>query len=76
MKRDLVPSAQLSQQGEVCRYYVGDPWIAAGRLVPLLERWSAPFPGYYLCYPERRQMAPILRAFIDAVRAVAAEDAP
>jgi DNA-binding transcriptional LysR family regulator len=25
------------------------PYIAAGRLVPLLERWSAPFPGYYLC---------------------------
>jgi len=49
--------------------------ISAGRLVPLLERWSAPFPGYYLCYPERRQMAPILRAFIDAVRAVAAEGA-
>jgi DNA-binding transcriptional LysR family regulator len=56
-------------------YFVG-PHIAAGRLVPLLERWSAPFPGYYLCYPERRQMAPILRAFIDAVRAVAAEGAP
>jgi len=51
------------------------PHIAAGRLVPLLEQWSATFPGYYLCYPERRQMAPILRAFIDAVRAVAAEGA-
>jgi DNA-binding transcriptional LysR family regulator len=56
-------------------FFVG-PHVAAGRLVPLLERWSAPFPGYYLCYPERRQMAPILRAFIDAVRAVAAEGAP
>ena len=52
------------------------PHIAAGRLVPLLEQWSATFPGYYLCYPERRQMAPILRAFIDAVRAVAAAGAP
>ena len=47
--------------------------ISAGRLVPLLERWSAPFPGYYLCYPEQRQMAPALRAFIDAVRAVTSE---
>ena len=46
---------------------VADP-IAAGRLVPLLERWSAPFPGYFLCYPQQRQMAPALRAFIDAVR--------
>jgi DNA-binding transcriptional LysR family regulator len=42
--------------------------IAAGRLKPLLERWSAPFPGYFLCYPQQRQMAPALRAFIDAVR--------
>ncbi|GAB2178514.1 LysR family transcriptional regulator [Dongia sp. agr-C8] len=42
--------------------------IAAGRLVPLLEEWSAPFPGMFLCYPQQRQMAPALRAFIDAVR--------
>lgn len=44
------------------------PHVAAGRLVPLLESWSAPFPGYYLCYPAQRQMAPPLRAFIDSVR--------
>ncbi|HVJ40416.1 MAG TPA: LysR family transcriptional regulator [Dongiaceae bacterium] len=42
--------------------------IAAGRLVPLLQAWSAPFPGLFLCYPQQRQMAPALRAFIDAVR--------
>lgn len=42
--------------------------IDAGRLVPLLEAWSAPFPGHYLCYPQQRHMAPALRAFIDAVR--------
>jgi DNA-binding transcriptional LysR family regulator len=43
--------------------------IAAGRLVPLLEEWSAPFPGMFLCYPQQRQMAPALRAFIDMLRA-------
>jgi DNA-binding transcriptional LysR family regulator len=48
------------------------PHVAAGRLVPLLEAWSAPFPGYCLCYPAQRQMAPSLRAFIDAVRSKAA----
>ena len=37
-------------------------------IAPLLERWSAPFPGLFLCYPQQRQMAPALRAFIDAVR--------
>jgi DNA-binding transcriptional LysR family regulator len=51
------------------------PHIAAGRLVPLLESWSAPFPGFYLCYPAQRQMAPPLRAFIDAVRAGASRAA-
>jgi DNA-binding transcriptional LysR family regulator len=48
------------------------PHIAAGRLVPLLEQWSAPFPGFHLCFPAQRQMAPPLRAFIDAVRSKAA----
>jgi DNA-binding transcriptional LysR family regulator len=42
--------------------------ISGGRLVPLLQEWSAPFPGMFLCYPQQRQMAPALRAFIDAVR--------
>jgi len=42
--------------------------IADGRLVPLLDPWSIPFPGHFLCYPRQRQMAPALRAFIDAVR--------
>ncbi|WP_176599332.1 MULTISPECIES: LysR family transcriptional regulator [Sphingobium] len=41
--------------------------IAEGRLVPLLERWSAPFPGFYLCYPRQRQMAPALRVLLDAI---------
>jgi DNA-binding transcriptional LysR family regulator len=47
------------------------PHVAAGRLVTLLEPWSGLFPGYYLCYPAQRQMAPPLRAFIDSIRAKA-----
>ena len=43
--------------------------LASGRLVSCLEAWSAPFPGWFICYPQQRQMAPALRAFIDAVRA-------
>jgi DNA-binding transcriptional LysR family regulator len=46
--------------------------IAAGHLLPMLQQWSAPFPGHHLCYPQQRQMAPALRAFIDHVRASAA----
>ena len=41
--------------------------ISEGRLVPVLEAWSARFPGYYLCYPAQRRMAPALRALIDAI---------
>ena len=51
------------------------PYVAAGRLVTLLEPWSGLFPGYYLCYPMQRQMAAPLRAFIDAARAKAKESA-
>ena len=51
------------------------PHVAAGRLVPLLQRWSAPFPGFVLCYPAQRQMAPALRAVIDAI-VMAARDRP
>lgn len=46
---------------------VAEP-IQKGLLVPVLERFSAPFPGMHLCYPQQRQMSPALRAFIDAVR--------
>lgn len=46
--------------------------IADGRLISVLEPWSAPFPGLFLCYPQQRQMALALRVFIDAVRAGAA----
>ena len=44
-------------------------YLSTGRLIPLLEAWSAPFPGLFICYPRQRQMAPALRAFIDALRA-------
>ena len=46
--------------------------IAAGRLVPLLEEWSAPFAGFFLCYPRQRHMAPAVRTFIDQLRAAPA----
>jgi len=41
--------------------------IAAGWLVPLLEEWAAPFPGFFCANPAQRQMAPALRAFIDTI---------
>ena len=49
------------------------PLIEQGKLVPLLEEYSAPFPGFYICYPQQRQMAPALRSFIDFIKTKAAE---
>lgn len=42
--------------------------VRAGALVRALEDWCAPFPGFFLYYPGRRQVSPALAAFIDAVR--------
>ncbi|WP_411906704.1 LysR family transcriptional regulator [Rhizobium mayense] len=45
------------------------PYLEDGRLVALLEPWSAPFPGFYLCYSRQRHVAPALAALIDALQA-------
>jgi len=42
--------------------------IEAGTLVPVLERYSEPFPGFFLYYPRLRHQSAALRAFIDFVR--------
>lgn len=44
------------------------PFIARGELVPLLEGYGPPFAGFYLYYPNRRNLAPKLRALIDHLR--------
>ena len=41
--------------------------IARGELVPVLQDYCEPFPGYYLYYPQRRHASPALRALIDYV---------
>jgi len=42
--------------------------IDRGELVPLLEEFCPYFPGFYLYYPSRRNMAPKLRALVDHLR--------
>jgi DNA-binding transcriptional LysR family regulator len=44
------------------------PYLAAGRLVRLLDDWTPRFPGYYLYYSSRRQMPPTFAALITALR--------
>ncbi len=64
--RDLETQAAVAGVGLACT--VADrvaALVSAGQLVPVLQDWAGPFPGYFLCYPQQRQMAPALRAFID-----------
>lgn len=42
--------------------------IETGALVPLLEDYSVPFAGFYLYYPNRRNLTPKLRALLDWVK--------
>jgi DNA-binding transcriptional LysR family regulator len=42
--------------------------VARGRLRRVLEDWCAPFPGYHLYYPGRRQLSPAFTVLVDALR--------
>ena len=42
--------------------------LVRGDLVAVLEKFCAPFPGYYLYYPQRRHASRVLRALIDHIR--------
>lgn len=44
------------------------PHISEGRLVKVLEDWCAPFPGYHLYYPSRRQPSPAFSLVVEALR--------
>lgn len=44
------------------------PHVEKGRLVRVLEDWCAPFEGYYLYYPSRRQPSPAFSLVVDALR--------
>ncbi len=42
--------------------------IKEGRLIRVLDDWCAPFPGYHLYYPNRRQPTPAFALLVDALR--------
>ena len=47
---------------------VVQPHIKEGRLIRVLDDWCAPFPGYHLYYPSRRQPMPAFALLVDALR--------
>lgn len=42
--------------------------IAAKRLIRVLDDWCAPYPGYHLYYPSRRQSSRALAVIVEALR--------
>lgn len=42
--------------------------IESGALIPVLQDWSPPFPGYHLYYPSRRQQSPAFALLVEALR--------
>ena len=47
---------------------VVQPHIKEGRLIRVLDDWCAPFSGYHLYYPSRRQPMPAFALLVDALR--------
>jgi DNA-binding transcriptional LysR family regulator len=42
--------------------------VRAGRLVRVLSDWCAPFPGFHLYFPSRRQQTPAFALLVEALR--------
>jgi DNA-binding transcriptional LysR family regulator len=42
--------------------------VAAGRLKRVLKDWCAPFPGYHLYYPSRRQLSPTFKLLAEHLK--------
>jgi DNA-binding transcriptional LysR family regulator len=75
--RDVALQAAAQGVGIAFAYW-SDRWlrplIEDGRLVPLLEEFSPPFPGWFLYYPKQRYAAPAIRALVDFLRRFAGKD--
>ena len=64
----MVEESGLTQTQAAKAFGITQDYLAAGRLVRLLEDWTSPFPGYFLYYSSRRQMPPTLAALIAVLR--------
>jgi DNA-binding transcriptional LysR family regulator len=71
LSTDPLVNVRLAREG-VGLTLAGDDYardaIARGELVPVLEEFSLPFPGFYLYYPQRRNASPALRALVEYLR--------
>lgn len=68
---DMALMVKLARSGACIAFGMEESFrenIEAGRLVPLLEEFCPYFPGFYLYYPNRRNMAPKMRALLDFIK--------
>ncbi|AYD02152.1 LysR family transcriptional regulator [Neorhizobium sp. NCHU2750] len=68
---DMALMVKLAVAGAGISFGMEDTFRSAidrGELVPVLEPFCPSFPGFYLYYPSRRNMAPKLRALVDHLR--------
>jgi DNA-binding transcriptional LysR family regulator len=42
--------------------------VAGGQLIAVLDDWCAPYPGYHLYYPSRRQPTAAFTVLLEALR--------
>lgn len=65
----MIIDAALSGLGLACLPddHLG-PLVESGRLVPVLEDWCPPFPGFHLYYPSRRLPSPAFALLVEALR--------
>ena len=45
-----------------------EPHIERGALIRLLPDWTLPFPGFFMYYPSRQHLRPVLAAFLAMLR--------
>ncbi len=48
--------------------YLCAPEIAVGRLVHLLPEWTAPPVGVSMVFPSKRELAPVVRVFVEFMK--------
>jgi len=68
---DMTLIQKAAEAGHGLAFLMSDqaaPAIAEGRLVPVLEDWRPPFPGYHLYYPSRRQPTSAFALLVEALR--------
>ncbi len=68
---NIRPRLDSALQGLGLAYLPADvaaPHFSTGELVRVLTDWCAPFPGYHLYYPSRRQASPAFSLLVEALR--------